>query len=128
MRTLQHTSLIVLLLTMSGCSGTPYDNELISNEKGLNFTMTDKRGIRGDNGAIYFVQQDGLTLTAYNNGETIWTVDFKKSCDIETPEIKGIELSDGKIYLAFGKHNVFGAQNLASVDIRDGKTTYRCRD
>jgi hypothetical protein len=112
----------LILLVLYSCSTTPYDTELITDEQGLNFIMSDKRGIRADNGVVYLVDKERLTLTAYNDNKIVWTVSFKETCGTEKPEIKGIELTGDKIQLVFGK------RNFATIDIRDGKTKYRCED
>ena len=112
---------LLIYLTLTGCSQGTYDNELISTEVELNFAFTDKRGIKADNGVIYFVEKDGQTLTAYENNETKWTVNIIKVCRepaVGKPEIRYIKLTGDEIDVVFGIHD------FASVNIQDGKTKY----
>jgi len=111
------------MMILNGCSQAAYDNDLISTEKELNLVFSDKRGIKGDDGVVYFVQRDGLTLTAYKGSEVKWTVNFSKTCEettVKKSEIQYMGLTGEKIQLIFTK------RNFANIDVRDGKTTYRC--
>jgi hypothetical protein len=106
-----------MLLTADGFTQT-VDNNLVSTEKELNFAFTDKRGIKADNGVIYFVTNGGRTLTAYDNEKIKWTADILGHCRLPAvgkPEIRYINLTTDKIEVTFGKHD------FASVDIVDGK-------
>ena len=122
-RILAQTCLVSFVLTLNSCSQTPYDNDLISDGKGLNLTMSTKRGVKGGNGIVYFVQNDGLTLTAYNGSKIKWIVNVVNPCKVaalEKSAILGLYLVNDHISLALGKGN------YARVDIQDGKTKYRC--
>lgn len=110
--------LISFLCTLDGFSQTAYDHRLVSNEIELNFELTDKRGIRADNGVIYIVENAGQILTAYYNNKVKWTADILKSCpkpEVGKPEIRYIKLTADKIEITFGKHD------FANVDIVNGE-------
>jgi hypothetical protein len=106
---------------MDGFSQTALDERLISSEKELNFAFTDKRGIKSEEGIIFFVERDGQTLTAYDGERIKWTVNIIKVCGepkVGKPQIRYLKLIADKIEVTFGKHS------FASVEVRDGKTTY----
>lgn len=111
--------LIFALCTQDGLSQTTFDESLVSTDKELNFYLTDKRGIKGDDGTIYFVENKRQTIVAYDNKQKVkWTADILQTCP--TPvvgklEIRYIKLTADKIQITFGKHD------YASVDIADGK-------
>lgn len=115
------TGLIIYILTFSTTevfSQATLDSKKVTTEKELNFAFTDKRGIKGDNGVIYFVDNGGRTLTAYDNETIKWTADVLGYCGLPAvgkPAIRYIKLTAEKIEITFGKHN------FASVDIADGK-------
>lgn len=115
------TRLVIFILTLWTTelfSQATLDNSKVTTEKELNFAFTEKRGIKADNGIVYFVEKDGQILTAYENKKVKWTVDILKICPKPTrgkPEIRYIKLTTDKIEITFGKHN------FASVDILDGK-------
>lgn len=113
--------LILLLVTTDGFSQATFDERLISTEKELNFTTTDKRGIKGEEGIIFLVERDGQTLTAYDGEKIKWTVNIIKVCGepkVGKPQIRYLKLTADKIEIIFGKHS------FASVDVADGKATY----
>jgi hypothetical protein len=113
------TFLISVLWTLDGFSQATYDNRLVSTDKELNFAFTDKRGIKADNGIVYFVEKGGQTLTAYDNRNNVkWTTDILETCHkpaVGKPEIRYIKLTTDKVEITFGKHD------FASVDIVNGK-------
>ena len=113
--------LISVFATLEGLSQTTFDERLVSTEKELNFYFTDKRGIQGEKGIVFFVERDGQTLTAYTGEKIKWTVDIIKVCGepaVGKPGIRYLKLTKDKIEITFGKHS------FASVDIADGKTKY----
>lgn len=121
--TIKILSLVIVTSTwtIDGLSQTTVDNSKVSTEKELNFSTTDKRGIKADDGIIYLVEKDGQTLTAYNKNDIKWTVNIIKICGqpkVGKPEIRHIKLTGDKIQITFGKHD------FASVDIKDGNVKY----
>ena len=107
--------------TVDGLSQTAIDNSKLSTEKELNFSETDKRGIKAGDGIIYLIEKDRQTLTAYDKIEIKWTVNIIKACgepEVGKPEVRYIKLTEDKIEITFGKHD------FASVDIKDGKVKY----
>jgi len=120
--TIKLLSLVFIIsLAINGKAQTTLDQEKVSTNKELNFNSTDKRGIKADDGIIYFVEPDGQTLTAYEKNNIRWTVNIIKACGelvVGESEIRYIKLIKDKIQIIFGK------QDLASVDIKDGKVKY----
>lgn len=115
--------LIIAISTLSidGFTQAIHDPAKVSTEKELNFYVTEKRGIRADNGVIFVMEKDEQTLTAYKESEVRWTANIIKTCGqpkVGKPEVRFIKLIQDKIQLTFGKHA------FASVDILDGRV--RC--
>jgi len=99
--------LISVFATLEGLSQTTFDERLVSTEKELNFYFTDKRGIQGEKGIVFFVERDGQTLTAYTGEKIKWTVNIIKVCGepaVGKPEIRYLKLTKDKIEITFGKH------------------------
>jgi hypothetical protein len=95
-----------------------YKNEQISTEKEVNFVFYAKRGVKGDDGTVYFAETDGQTLTAYKGAQVKWRVNIIKTCGepmVGKPAIRHLRLEADKIHITFGKHD------FASVDLQDGK-------
>jgi hypothetical protein len=93
-------------------------NHKISTESELNFSLTEKRGIKNDDGIIYYVENDLQSLTAYEDGKVKWKLNVINSCEkpkVGKPEIRFIHLKKNQINLTFGKHN------FAKINITNGK-------
>jgi hypothetical protein len=60
--------LFVIQITF-GQNESVFDDTKISTDTELNFSNTDRRGIKSNDGIIYYVEKDMQTLTAYKNGE-----------------------------------------------------------
>lgn len=121
-RTYTRLTLFILLLYTAapfGFTQTPYNYKLISTEKELNFAFTEKRGIKTDDGLVYYVDQTGKALTAFDKDQNVtWTAEILKVCPepvVGSPEIRYIKLTDDHVYVVFGKHS------HARVDTIDGK-------
>lgn len=113
--------LILVLTTRYGFSQSTFDERLVSTEKELNFSSTEKRGIRGEKGIVFYAERDGQTLTAYTGEKIKWAVNIIKICGepaVGKPEIRYLKLTDGKIEIVFGKHS------YASVDTENGRIKY----
>ena len=113
--------LISVFAIRYGFSQRTFDERLVSTEKELNFSFTEKRGIKGENGIVFFVERDGQTLTAYTGDKKKWVVNIIKICGepaVGKSEIRYLKLTESKIEIIFGKHS------YASVDIENGRVKY----
>jgi hypothetical protein len=111
-----------VLTTINLCGQTTikFDTAKISKDTELNFYKTDKRGIESSTKNIFYVDESMQTLIAFQNGQVKWRADIIKTCGkpfVGQPSIRYIKLDQGKIFVAFGKHN------FANVDSVTGKIT-----
>jgi hypothetical protein len=98
-----------------------YDKSKISTDTELNFSLTDKRGIKSKTGIIFFVEKDMQTLTAYENDKIKWRTNIITICGkpaIGSAGIRIIKLEKNNINVTFGKHS------FATIDIINGKTIF----
>lgn len=95
-----------------------FDTKLISKDSEINFTETQKRGIK-KNGTLYFVEKDLQTISAYKSNKMLWQTNFLNACDkpkVGEPQIRYIGFKSGKLLVVIGKHD------FAEINIQNGKT------
>lgn len=110
--------LLLLIFILSQSAFAQYNENLISKNSEINFSLTEKRGIEQNN-IIYYVEKDLQTISAYKNKKVIWQTNVISVCgkpEIGSPQIRYIQFNIDKLLIIIGKHD------FAEVDIKNGKT------
>ena len=87
--------LLFIIQITFGQNKSDFNNNKISTETELNFSNTDKRGIKSSDGIIYYVEKDLQTLTAYENGKVKWKTNIIENHgkpSVGKPEIRFVQL------------------------------------
>ena len=99
----------------------PYDKSKVSAETELANEFIGEKGIETKSGTIYYIEKDKQTITAYENGKIKWQSNIIEECGVPPvgpAAIRFIRLYQDKLQVTFGKHS------FATINIKDGETTY----
>jgi hypothetical protein len=111
-------SMLTFMVTQTGIA-QKYNDALISQNSEINFSKTQKRGIKKNN-IIYYVENDLQTISAYKRSKLQWQTNVISACGkpkLGEPEIRYIGYNSNKLLIVMGKHN------FAEIDILNGNTT-----
>ncbi len=85
-----------------------FDSSKISHATELDLLKSNKRGIEDETKAIFYVENDLKTISAYRNGLQEWKINILKvlkTPPVGRPEIRYIKLIRNSILITFGKHS-----------------------
>ncbi|WP_417942444.1 hypothetical protein [Flavobacterium sp. RS13.1] len=112
-------SMLTFFVTQTGIA-EKFNDDLISKNSEINFSRTQKRGIKKNN-IVYYVENDLQTISAYKRSKLKWQTNVISVCGKPkngNPEIRYIGYNADKLLIVMGKHN------FAEIDIHNGTTKF----